>query len=75
MEADDYQVGGSHYREGGFQHWNLVIATQQDYLAGCSTKYVSRWRKKGGLADLRKALHYLTKLEESNVPAPTRKLC
>ena len=74
MDADDYQVAGDHYRGGGYQHWNLVIATDQDYLAGCSTKYVSRWRRKGGSNDLRKALHYLNKLEEGNGVAPTRKL-
>ena len=65
MEADDYQVGGTHYRGGGYQHWNLVLSCDLDYLAGCSTKYIARWRKKGGLADIQKGLHYLNKLEES----------
>jgi hypothetical protein len=65
MDADDYQVAGNHYRGGGYQHWNLVLSCDLDYLAGCSTKYVSRWRKKDGLKDLQKSLHYLNKLEES----------
>jgi hypothetical protein len=38
------------------------------YLEGCSTAYVTRWRKKHGaesrLTDLNKALHYLDKLIE-----------
>jgi hypothetical protein len=37
------------------------------YLEGNATKYVSRWRKKGGVADLEKALHYIDKLLESNL--------
>ena len=31
---------------------------------GCAIKYLSRWREKGGLQDLKKARHYLDKLIE-----------
>jgi hypothetical protein len=34
------------------------------YLEGCTTKHVSRWRKKLGVQDLQKAEHYLDKLIE-----------
>jgi hypothetical protein len=73
MEADDYQVGGRHYQSAA-QHWNLVLNCDLDYLAGNSTKYVARWRKKGGLTDIRKALHYLNKLEESRAKPLARLL-
>jgi hypothetical protein len=33
-------------------------------MEGNVIKYVSRWRDKGGLDDLRKAQHYLQKLIE-----------
>src|SRR5579859_258729 len=32
------------------------------YFTGNLTKYVVRWRKKNGVADLEKAVHYLDKL-------------
>lgn len=63
MKADEHQVGGSHYRSS-YQHWSFVLDVGMDYLAGNATKYVARWRKKGGVEDLRKALTYLNKLEE-----------
>ena len=64
MSANESQVGGAHY-QSGYQHWDFV----QDclgglYMEGCITKYISRWRKKNGLQDLEKALHYCQKLIE-----------
>jgi hypothetical protein len=53
-----------------YQHWDLAVAIPMSYLAGCSTKYVARWSKKGGLDDLHKALHYLDKLIETFLPVP-----
>jgi len=38
----------------------------QGYLEGNIIKYISRWRNKGGLNDLRKAEHYLNKLISIN---------
>ena len=35
------------------------------YLEGNIIKYVSRYKKKGGMADLLKAQHYLQKLIET----------
>lgn len=54
------QVGGSHYRSD-FQHWDIIEDNDVGYLEGCASKYVTRWRKKGGVEDLRKAVHYLQK--------------
>lgn len=66
MEANEYQVGGEHYKSE-YQHWDLVCDTDMHYLLGCATKYVSRWRKKNGAQDLKKALHYLTKADELGI--------
>lgn len=63
MKANDRQVGGAHY-QSGLQHWDLVEAHGVGYLEGCASKYVTRWRKKGGLQDLEKAQHYVEKLIE-----------
>lgn len=65
MGANDTQVGGDHYRRGqGHQHWDLVEINGLGYLEGCATKYLTRWREKGGVQDLEKAHHYTQKLLE-----------
>lgn len=63
MGANDTQVGGAHYKST-YEHWDLVIKIPLSYLEGTCTKYVTRWRKKSGVQDLRKAMHYLDKLIE-----------
>lgn len=76
--ANSRQVGGDHYRRhGALQHWDVVAHFGLDYFQGQITKYVMRWKDKGGLADLEKARHFLDKyieLERANerdrIPAP-----
>lgn len=55
------QVGGAHYK-AAYQHWDFVTDIGLEYLEGCATKYVLRWRQKNGLQDLEKARHYVEKL-------------
>ena len=64
MSANDKQVGGSHYKKGGEQHWDLMITYEVPYTLGCATKYLFRWKDKNGIQDLTKALHYLEKTIE-----------
>lgn len=66
QEANSKQIGGNHYK-GGYEHWDFVLDTGQNYLQGCATKYISRWRKKNGLEDLKKAQHYVEKLKETEL--------
>lgn len=66
LEANSLQVGGSHYRDKAIQPWDYIASNNIGYLEGNIVKYVSRWQAKGGLEDLRKAQHYLTKLIEVN---------
>lgn len=63
-EANRHQVGGTHYKTS-YEHWDWVLKLGVGYLEGNATKYVARWRRKGGLEDLRKALHYVNKAIES----------
>jgi hypothetical protein len=35
------------------------------YLEAQATKYVTRWRRKNGVQDIEKSLHYLDKLESA----------
>ena len=62
--ANDVQVAGTHYKDKAIQPWDYIIANELGYLEGNIVKYVSRWKDKGGLDDLKKAQHYLAKLIE-----------
>lgn len=65
MGANDRQVGGDHYqKEGDFQHWDMVQKFDLDYFQGQITRYLFRWRDKGGVQDLEKARHFLDKYIE-----------
>jgi hypothetical protein len=67
VNPNERQVAGTHYLGGEFQHWDWVIDNQLGYLEGQITKYLCRWRAKGGVKDLEKSLHYTDKLVESVV--------
>lgn len=61
------QVGGSHYA-AELQHWDVMEKHDIEYLLATASKYVIRWRNKGGVEDLRKALSYVQrKMRESLV--------
>ena len=66
MIANSQQVGGDHYRDKAIQPWDYIASNELGYLEGNIVKYVSRWRNKGGVEDLKKAQHYLSKLIEVN---------
>jgi hypothetical protein len=67
MAANDYQIGGGHYRKGGpgsEQHWDRVARLGLNYFQAMITRYVERYRDKNGVEDLKKARHFLDKLIE-----------
>lgn len=70
MDVNNYQVGGNHYISD-YQHWDFVIDTNLHYLLACATKYIARWRKKNGIEDLKKPLHYLAKAEDAGIKSPS----
>lgn len=61
MTIDSGRAVPDHY-DAGYIHWDLVVVLGLGYLDGNATKYVTRWRKKNGVDDLQKALHYVRKL-------------
>lgn len=65
QNPNDVQIGGSHYKTKAIQPWDYIVQNKLPYLEGNIVKYVSRWREKGGIDDLRKAQHYLSKLIET----------
>ena len=66
LQANDMQVAGDHYKSKSIQPWDYIVGNNLGYLEGNVVKYVSRWKDKGGLDDLKKARHYLDKLIEVN---------
>jgi hypothetical protein len=58
------QVGGNHYKDMAIQPIEFIHANNLGYMEGNVVKYVSRWQSKNGLADLRKAKHYIELLIE-----------
>jgi len=64
MSANDFMVGGSHYKKHTYETWDVILDWQLGYLDGNAVKYLSRWRSKGGVQDLKKARHYIDKLIE-----------
>lgn len=57
--ALDVQVGGNHYKDMPIQPVEFIHANSIGYFEGNVIKYVARWRKKNGVADLEKARHYI----------------
>ena len=64
MNALNTQVAGGHYKTLKIQPVEYVHANGIGYFEGNVIKYVTRWRAKGGLEDLRKARHYIDLLIE-----------
>lgn len=65
----DQQIAGNHYKDLSIQPVEYIHANALGYFEGNVIKYITRWRKKGGVADLEKAKHYidlLIKLENNN---------
>jgi hypothetical protein len=63
-KALDKQEGGSHYKSMKIQPVEYIHANQLGYCEGAIIKYVSRWRSKNGIEDLRKAKHFIDLLIE-----------
>lgn len=64
MNALDKQVAGDHYKDQAIQPVEYIHANLIGYFEGNVIKYVTRWRKKNGIADLEKAKHYIELLIE-----------
>ena len=64
MSALKEQIGGGHYKSMAIQPAQYVHANKIPYLEGSIIYYVTRWREKNGIEDLKKALHTLELLIE-----------
>lgn len=64
MSATERQEGGDHYQKLAIQPIDYILGNGLGFAEGNVVKYVTRWRDKGGVEDLRKARHYLDLLIE-----------
>lgn len=64
MTAKKHQVGGYHYQSQAIQPIDYILDNELDFCEGNVIKYVTRWRYKNGVEDLKKARHYLDFLIE-----------
>lgn len=60
----DVQVGGNHYKKYKIQPIEYAMANNLNYCQANVVKYTTRYRDKGGVEDLRKAIHNLELLIE-----------
>lgn len=65
LPASSTQVGGSHYKDMAIQPFDYITKNGIGFAEGCAIKYLSRWRAKNGVEDLKKARHFIDMLIES----------
>ena len=58
MSVLENQVGGDHYRNKAIQPIQYIMANKLPFCEGNIVKYITRWREKGGVEDLRKIKEY-----------------
>jgi hypothetical protein len=64
VSALSVQEGGDHYKKMPIQPVEYIHANGLGFIEGAVIKYVSRWKSKNGVADLKKARHFLDLLIE-----------
>jgi len=62
--AIEKQVGGDHYKGFTIQPAEFCHVNNIPYLEATAIKYLCRWKKKGGIQDLDKAIHFIELLKE-----------
>ena len=74
MSALDIQHGGDHYKNLGIQPVQFWHANLMGGSESACIKYVTRWKSKEGVKDLRKARHFLQLIvEDGEYPALYRR--
>lgn len=64
LSALDKQHGGNHYKQFKIQPAEFCHKNAIPYLEATAIKYLCRWRLKGGIQDLDKAIHFIEMLKE-----------
>lgn len=64
MSSLNIQVGGGHYKKYKIQPVEYAMANGLNYCQANAVKYVTRYKDKGGIEDLKKAIHNIEILIE-----------
>lgn len=59
MNSTKQQIGGTHYKDLAIQPVEYIHKNSLGFCEGNVVKYVTRWKQKGGIEDLKKARHFL----------------
>ena len=64
MKASEQQYGGNHYKTMLIQPGIFIRENKLGWYEGNAIKYVCRYKDKGGIGDIEKAIHYLEMILE-----------
>jgi len=70
MSALEKQVDGNHYKDLAIQPVQFAMANELNFCQASILKYVTRWKSKNGVADLKKAAHFAQLWGELWSPLP-----
>ena len=54
----DRQIGGDHYKDMAIQPFEFISKNELTFFQGNVVKYVCRYKRKNGIQDLEKIIHY-----------------
>ena len=60
-------INPSHYKQGNIEVIDFILDQKFSYIEGNVVKYISRYKKKNGLEDLKKAQWYLNRVIEEYI--------
>lgn len=52
------QIGGEHYKSLKIQPIEYIVANDLGWCEGNIIKYITRWKQKNGINDIKKVIHY-----------------
>ena len=52
------QEGGNHYKTLAIQPIEYIVANDLSWCEGNIIKYITRWKQKNGIEDIKKVIHY-----------------
>lgn len=70
IKAIQKQVAGNHYKDMVIQPIEYIHKNGIGFCEGAAIKYLSRWKSKGGVEDLKKAIHMIELLIEMDDGEP-----
>ena len=74
--SDNTKLSPLHYRTGAIEPWDFITSHNMSFLEGNVVKYLTRYKHKDGVLDLKKARTYLDKLiKETEQLEQIQKLC